>query len=87
MALVNDIGRYLKIDKIVGEVVYFDIYKTQETRLNPTEFDLVQKYEMPLPQGYDEVVADSNKTIKENNITAGYLAIKQDQMYKHWEDA
>jgi len=86
MALLNDNGNYLKIEKLSFEKIYYKIYKSTEVRHNfDPDFDIVKEFEM-------DIISDSignmeipDKTIKEAVITAGYLFLLKTPMFEGWK--
>lgn len=89
MALKNSSGNYLKITKVSldSSNVFYDLYQSQESRLNGLgEFETKKEEYFPVAADLS-VLADGERTIKENIITAGYTALKAHEAFSDWVDA
>jgi len=80
MALKNVEGNYLRITHVDPNrlSVSTKTWKDEATRQSPSEFDAPQTRTHDVAGIIDiSASADSSKSIQENLITAGYVAIKQ----------
>lgn len=86
MAIVNEIGNYLKVDEVNKDVIKFSIYKNKNVRNNLTDFDIVKTGEEECTDSYLDSTPDNSKTLRNNMITFGYQMLKMNPLYSGWTD-
>jgi len=95
MAIKNGNNNYLKITNIddsdltrTSQIITWELWESEAIKDAPTQFDKAVKGHTMLGDLTTELdkTASNSKTIKNNRITAAYLALKQNDTYSDWTD-